>query len=89
MGISLCIGFITLAREKMNAETRLWRYIVGNAFTVYILHVPVLVLLQAALLPVPIHGLLKFLIAGSMAFILCNVLASLLRKIGFTKRVLG
>lgn len=89
MGISLCIGLITLAREKLNTETRLWGFLSGNAFTVYILHIPILVLLQAALLPIPMHGLLKFLITGSAAFILCNILAALLRKIGFIKRVLG
>ncbi len=89
MGIALCIGFIVLAREKLNTETKLWSYLSGNAFTVYILQQPVLVLLQAALLPVPLNGLFKFLITGTAAFVICNLLATLIRKLRFVRRVLG
>lgn len=89
MGIALCIGFIVLAREKLNAESKLWTYLSGNAYTVYILHVPILVLLQGALLPVPMHGLIKFLITGAATFVICNLLGTLLRKIHIVRRVLG
>ena len=89
MGIFLCIGSIAVAREFLNHSGKVWGFLSGNAFTVYLLHVPVLVLIQALLLKMEAGGFVKFLLSSIMTMAVCHTLAFFLRKIKAARTVLG
>ncbi|MEJ2562075.1 MAG: hypothetical protein P8Z42_05225, partial [Anaerolineales bacterium] len=61
----------------------------ASVFTVYIIHQTILFALNVLFLSVPIPTILKFAIVSLIAVPSCFVLAALIRRIPYTKRVLG
>jgi hypothetical protein len=87
--VGLCIGLLSLFRNKYNAQGRLAKILADNAFTVYLIHIPVVIFLQYLLVGVAIHPLLKFAIAGAIAVPTCFAIAHfVIRKIPVIKDVL-
>lgn len=89
MGIFLCIGLLALAREGLNHHGKVWKFLSQNAYGVYILHVPAVILCQAALFNVQMGGSLKFLLSGSLAYVICNVIVYFARKVKPVRAVIG
>jgi glucan biosynthesis protein C len=86
--VGICLALITFFRRFMNRQTRLSRFLSQQAFTVYIIHIPVIVLLALALREIHLESLLKFALAAALGVPLCFALASLVRKIPFASRIL-
>ncbi|MFC5449295.1 acyltransferase family protein [Paenibacillus aestuarii] len=89
MCFGLCIGLIYVGREHLNTSHALGRELAANAFAVYIIHVPVVVLLQYALVNMAWPVFVKFLIV-SLAGTAGSFLLSwgVLRRIPFVKDIL-
>jgi len=62
VSVSMSIGLMVLFREKINIGSNLSRILSVNSYSVYIIHVPVLVFLQYSLAIVALPILIKFLI---------------------------
>jgi len=86
--VGMCLGLITFFRRFFNHQTRLGRFLSRHAFTVYIIHAPVIVLLALALRGIHPEQLLKFSLAALVGVPLCFVVAFLARKIPFASRIL-
>jgi glucans biosynthesis protein C len=86
--VGMCLGLIAFFRRFFNRQTRLGRFLSRNAFTVYIIHIPVIVLLALALRGLHPEQLLKFGLVALIGVPLCFVVAFLVRKIPFASRIL-
>lgn len=86
--VGICLALLTFFRRFWNRQTRLSRFLSQQAFTVYILHIPLIVGLALAIRGIHLESLLKFTLAAAFGVPLCFALAFLVRKIPFATRVL-
>lgn len=86
--VGICLALIIFFRRFWNGQTRLSRYLAQQAFTVYIIHIPIIVGLSLAIRGIHLESLLKFALAAAFGVPLCFTLAFLVRKIPFASRIL-
>lgn len=86
VGISLAL--ITSFRRFLNGGKKFGRFLSQHSFTVYLIHVPVIVFLMLALHSLQMQVLLKFCLAAVVGLPLCFGIAWLIRKIPFVKKIL-
>ena len=86
--VGICLALLTFFRRYTPRQTRFGSFLSQQAFTVYIIHIPVIVLLALALRGVHLESLLKFALAALIGVPLCFALAFLVRKIPFAGRIL-
>jgi len=88
--IGMCIGLVALFRKKWNTQGKASKTVSGNAYTIYLIHAPVLVGISVLLVVILIFALLKFVIVLVIVLLLCLLISHfVLRQIPGTKRVLG
>jgi hypothetical protein len=51
--VGLCVGLPVVSRELALGTCRLWRVLAANVFAVYVFHMPIVLLLQWALIDAP------------------------------------
>jgi len=71
LGVSLIIGLIIFFREKMNFSNIISKEIAKCSFLVYVIHVPVVVLLQYTIQNAQIGPTLRFLVISVSSILLC------------------
>ncbi len=86
--ISMCIGLIYAFRRYLNRQGNIAGFLVPNAYTAYLIHLPIIVTLAFAVRDVMIYPLLKWVLVAVVAVPLCFGLSSLIRKLPYTDRVL-
>jgi len=86
--VGMCLGLITLFRHFFKGGGRLGRFLSQHSYTVYVIHIPIVVFLAVALKGIEFHNLLKFGIVVVVAVPACFVAAYLVRKIPFASRIL-
>jgi glucans biosynthesis protein C len=86
--VGMCLGLLTVFRRFFNRQFRLSRFFSRQAFTVYIIHIPVIIFLALALRGLHPEQLLKFALAALVGVPLCFALAFLVRTIPFASRIL-
>jgi glucans biosynthesis protein C len=65
LAVFSCLGFfITAVQQRGNRPTRVWRNLHRVSYDIYILHLPLVVVCQAVLLPLPMAAFAKFAVAG-------------------------
>ncbi len=86
--VGMCLGLITFFRHYTPHQTRFGRFLSQQAFTVYVIHIPIIVLLALAIRGIHLESLLKFALAALIGVPLCFALAFLVRTIPFATRIL-
>ncbi|MFX1548427.1 MAG: acyltransferase family protein, partial [Promethearchaeota archaeon] len=87
---AICISLIPIFRKKFNDQNTFTRMLSQNAYTVYIIHAPVLVVTSISLSGIILHPLVKFIGILGITLILCFGLSHLvIRRIPGAKRVVG
>jgi glucan biosynthesis protein C len=86
--VGICLALITFFRHVWNRQTRVSRFLSQQAFTVYIIHMPIIVGLSLAIRGIHLESLLKFALAALFGVPLCFALAFLVRRIPFASRIL-
>jgi peptidoglycan/LPS O-acetylase OafA/YrhL len=86
--VGICLALITFFRRFLNRQTRFSRFLSQQAFTVYIIHIPIIVGLSLAIRGIHLESLLKFPLAAALGVPLCFALAFLVRTIPFASRIL-
>ena len=87
--IGIMVFLLYFFRERFGKAGPLLRSMAANVYTVYIVHQTVLFGMNIVFLSVDIPTILKFFIVAFITVPLCFALSSLIRKIPYTKRVLG
>jgi glucan biosynthesis protein C len=86
--VGMCLGVITLFRHFFNGQGRFGRFLSQHSYTVYIIHIPIVVFLSVALRGIDLEPLLKFGRAAVIAVPTCFVVAYIVRKIPLASRIL-
>jgi len=90
MCFGICISLILIFRGKLNTQSTLPRILSQNAYTVYIIHAPVLVVTSISLSSISPHPFIKFIGVLCITLILCFGLSHFVfRRIPGAKRVVG
>lgn len=84
----MCIGLIYTFRRYSDHQGWLGKYLSRNAYTVYLIHEPVITATALVLIGVMVYPLLKFVLVALIAIPLCFLLSNLIRKLPYTDRVL-
>ena len=87
--VGIIVYLLYLFRERLNRTSPLARSMAASAYTVYIIHQTVLIVLHVFMLPVNLPTILKFVVVSLIAVPVCFALSSLIRKIPYARRVLG
>jgi glucans biosynthesis protein C len=90
MCVSMCIALLALFKNRFNSQGPLAKALANNAFTVYLIHVPVIVFLQYLLIGVALDPLVKFAIVGALGVVLSFAISHYaIRRLPYAKYVLG
>jgi len=84
----MVLGVCGLFVVVMNHASRGWQSLAANSYAIYVVHFPIVVGLQVALLPLDIWVGWKFLLVGSFGVGISWLIASLLRRIPPVARIL-
>lgn len=87
MCTALCLGLVVAFRQWGNRSGRWLDRMVAATFTVYIIHVPVVVALQFALAPTGLGPLASFAVVAAFGIVASFALAHVLRQIPYVRRV--
>lgn len=79
--VGLSIGLLTLFRERINAHGKLQQALSANAYTVYVIHILIVVAVQFSIASLVLHPLLKFALVTLVSVPLCFVISHFLRKL--------
>ena len=89
VGTGLIVGIFVSFRKKYNSQTRFTRNLSDNAYTVFIIHAPVIVFLSYAIRWLHIFPLMKFILVSVLGVSLCFLLSHfIVRRIPYSEKVL-
>ncbi|ODS34977.1 hypothetical protein BEH94_02790 [Candidatus Altiarchaeales archaeon WOR_SM1_SCG] len=86
--VSIIIALSVLFRERYNHQGRLAKELSASAYTVYILHAPIIVFLALSLKGIALNPLLKFVLVAPVAVFLCFLIGNYIRKLPLARRIL-
>lgn len=86
--VGMCLASITFFRRFLNKQGNFGKFLSKHSYTVYIIHIPIIVYLALALKRFNPGSLLKFGIISIIAVPTCFVVAYIVRKIPFASRIL-
>lgn len=90
MCVSMCIALLALFKDRFNAQGPLAKALADNSFTVYLIHIPIIVFLQYLLIGVAIDPLIKFAIVGAIGVPLTFAISHyVIRRLPYAKQILG
>jgi glucan biosynthesis protein C len=82
------LALTSLFRSRFNSPSKLGQFASRHSYTVFIIHIPVIVSLAVAMQGIQLGQLLKFGLAALIGVPLCLAVAYIVRKIPFADRVL-
>jgi glucan biosynthesis protein C len=86
--VGMCLALTTFFRRFFNQQGRLGWLLTRSAFTVYVIHIPVIVLLALALRGLQLEHLLKFGLLALVGVPLCFAVACLIERITLAAQIL-
>jgi fucose 4-O-acetylase-like acetyltransferase len=87
-GVAMIIALLFLFRKRLNRQGRLSKAMSASAYTAFIIHAPVTVLVAIAIRNIDLRPLLKFALAVLIAVPLCFALGNVIRQLPLAKRIL-
>ena len=88
VSVGMCLASLTFFRRFYNRPSKLGAFCAQQSYTVYIIHIPIIVILALLLRGAQAENLIKFALLAVMALPLSFGLAWLIRKIPYATRVL-
>lgn len=86
--VGMVLGLITLFRRRFDYPSKLGQFLSQHSYTVFVIHIPVIVSLAVVMQGIHLEQLLKFILAAAIGVPLCFGAAYLVRKIPLADRVL-
>jgi glucan biosynthesis protein C len=88
-GTGLIAGLFVIFRKRFDSQTRFTKNLSDNAYTVFIIHAPVIVIFSYAIRGLHLFPLLKFAIVATLGVSLCFVISHfIVRRIPYSGKVL-
>jgi fucose 4-O-acetylase-like acetyltransferase len=88
VGVAIIIALLVLFRKHLNHQGKLAQAASASAYTAYIIHGPVIILVALAIRSVTLYPLLKFALAVLISVPLCFALGNVIRKLPLARRIL-
>jgi glucan biosynthesis protein C len=88
IGVGLCVGIVVIGRERWNDRGKVLAFMADNAFTVYLVHIIFIFLLQVLAEDVAMVPFLKFAVVALAGMILSFTVSHLIRKIPYIRSIL-
>lgn len=86
--VGLCVGLLVFFRERVNEPGKWGQMLSKNAYTVYLIHILVIIAIQFLFSLVSMAPMLKFLLVTLVGVPLCFLLSYYIRKLPFASVVL-
>ncbi len=86
--IAVIITLVTLFRKRFNYQGRLAKEMSASAYTVFIIHAPVAVIIALSFKNISLHPLIKFPIVGLIVVTLCFLIDNFIRKLPIARNIL-
>ncbi len=86
--VGLCVGLLVLFRDRFNKSGKLLSTLSDSSYTVYIIHLFVVIGLQYGLVESPLPPFVKFALVTLVGVPICFTLSYLIKKLSFTKKIL-
>ena len=83
----IILGLIGIFKTRFSDVGPVWRRLARRAFLIYIIHPPILVAVALAWRILPAPALVKFVVSGAAASMLCYMAAGLLLRVKIVARV--
>ena len=88
--VSMCIALLALFKNRFNSQGPIAKALANNAFTVYLIHIPIIIILQMLLIGVAIDPLIKFAIVGAIGIMLAFAISHyVIRRLPYARYILG
>ena len=87
-GVAVIIALLFLFRKWLNRQGSVSKAMSASAYTAYIIHAPVVVLVTLAMRNISLYPLLKFALAVLIAVPLCFALGNFIRQLPLARRIL-
>jgi glucan biosynthesis protein C len=87
-GMAVIVSLLVFFRDRMNRTGAIWKILSAHAYAVYVLHPLILVFLALWMRDMTLPPLMKFLIVGPAALVLCFLAALAVRRLPLMKAVL-
>lgn len=87
--VGLCIGLLILFRDYINRSGKWLRRIAANAYTVYLIHLPIVIGIQIGAASLVIPPLAKFFLVTLLSVPLGWFISDSLRRLPLSKKILG
>ncbi len=88
LAMAMIAGLVVVFREGLNRQGKLAKAMSDSAYTAYIIHAPVIILLALSVRNVTLSPLLKFAVVSFIAVPLCFALGNIIRKLPLARRIL-
>lgn len=86
--VGLCVGLLVFFRERVNAQGRWGQILSANAYTVYLIHILIVIPIQFLVASISISPLLKFCLVTLVSVPLCFWASHYVRKLPFARGML-
>ena len=87
-GVAIIIALLFLSRRYFNHQGKISKAASASAYTAYIIHAPVIILVAIAIRNINLYPLLKFALAVLISVPLCFALANVIRQLPLARRIL-
>lgn len=87
--LAFTIALLYIFQTKLNRSNKITKNMAGGAYTAYIIHAFVIVVLMVLLLPLELAALIKFIIVALIGVPLIFILSHFIRKIPYFSHVFG
>ncbi len=88
--VSICIALLALFKNRFNSQGPIAKALANNSFTVYLIHIPIIIFLQYLLIGVGIDPIIKFAIVGAIGIPLSFAISHyVIRRLPYAKYILG
>lgn len=88
IGLAMMIALLVIFRKRLDRQGRVAKLASASAYTAYIIHPPVVVLLTLAARDIRLYPLLKFALAALVIVPLCFALGNAIRNLPLARRIL-
>jgi glucan biosynthesis protein C len=87
-GVAMIIALLFVSRKYFNRQGNISKAMSASAYTAYIIHAPVIILVAIAIRNIRLYPLLKFALVVLIAVPLCFALANVIRQLPAARRIL-
>ena len=87
-GVAVIISLLFLSRKWFNRQGSISKAMSASAYTAYIIHAPVIILVAVLIRNISLYPLLKFALAVLISVPLCFALANVVRQLPLARRIL-